>query len=74
MGKNASFETVIGNLVMEYRTPVNSLYADTKNINGQAGGEMILQLPEDRDIAEKMIIYLKNIHMGVEVLSADAGY
>lgn len=70
----SSFEPVIGNLVLEYRTPVNILYADTKNINGQAEGEMILQLPEDRDIAEKMIIYLKNIHMGVEVLSADAGY
>ena len=70
----SSFEPVIGNLVLEYRTPVNILYADTKNINGQAEGEMILQLPEDRDIAEKMIVYLKNIHMGVEVLSADAGY
>lgn len=69
----SSFEPVIGNLVLEYRTPVNILYADTKNINGQAEGEMILQLPEDSDIAEKMIQYLKNIHMGVEELSSDVG-
>ena len=35
----SSFEPVIGNLVLNYRTPVNILYADTKNINGEAQGE-----------------------------------
>lgn len=69
----SSFEPVIGNLVLEFRTPVNILYADTKNINGQAEGEMILQLPEDSETAEKMIQYLKNIHMGVKELSTDVG-
>lgn len=69
----SSFEPVIGNLVLEFRTPVNILYADTKNINGQAEGEMILQLPEDRETAEKMIRYLKNIRMGVEELNSDVG-
>lgn len=69
----SSFEPVIGNLVLEFRTPVNILYADTKNIHGQAEGEMILQLPEDSETAEKMIRYLKNIRMGVEELSSDVG-
>ena len=69
----SSFEPVIGNLVLEFRTPVNILYADTKNINGQAEGEMILQLPEDQETAEKMIRYLKNIRMGVEELNSDVG-
>ena len=69
----SSFEPVIGNLVLEFRTPVNILYADTKNINGQAEGEMILQLPEDRETAKKMIRYLKNIRMGVEELNSDVG-
>ena len=69
----SSFEPVIGNMVLEFRTPVNILYADTKNINGQAEGEMILQLPEDSETAEKMIRYLKNIRMGVEELSSDVG-
>lgn len=40
--EKSSFEPVIANLVLTYRTPVNILYADTKNINGQAQGEMIL--------------------------------
>ena len=69
----SSFEPVIGNLVLNYRTPVNILYADTKNINGEAQGEMILQLPEVEDIAEKMIQYLKDINIGVEELSSDVG-
>ena len=69
----SSFEPVIGNLVLNYRTPVNILYADTKNINGEAQGEMVLQLPEAEDIAGKMIQYLKDINIGVEELSSDVG-
>lgn len=64
--EKSSFEPVIANLVLTYRTPVNILYADTKNINGQAQGEMILQLPELEEVADKMIQYLKEINMGVE--------
>ena len=56
--EKSSFEPVIANLVLTYRTPVNILYADTKNINGQAQGEMILQLPELEEVADKMIQYL----------------
>ena len=52
--EKSSFEPVIANLVLTYRTPVNILYADTKNINGQAQGEMILQLPELEEVADKM--------------------
>ena len=64
--EKSSFEPVIANLVLTYRTPVNILYADTKNINGQAQGEMILQLPEDTEIAGKMVEYLKekNLYVG----------
>ena len=64
--EKSSFEPVIANLVLTYRTPVNILYADTKNINGQAQGEMILQLPEIEEVANKMIQYLRDINMGVE--------
>lgn len=43
----SSFEPVISNMTLECRTPVNILFADTKNIDGKAFGHMILQLPED---------------------------
>lgn len=69
----SSFEPVIANLVLTYRTPVNILYADTKNIGGSAAGEMILQLPEIEETAEKMIEYLRETNMGVEELSSDVG-
>ena len=71
--EKSSFEPVIANLVLTYRTPVNILYADTKNINGQAQGEMILQLPEIEELANKMIQYLRDINMGVEEVSSDVG-
>ena len=69
----SSFEPVIANLVLTYRTPVNILYADTKNIGGAAEGEMILQLPEIEETAEKMIEYLRETNMGVEEVSFDVG-
>ena len=64
----SSFEPVIGNVVLLYKTPLNILYADTKNINGKAEGEMILQLPEDHLTADKMIEYFRQEKLGVEEL------
>ena len=72
-GGQSSFEPVIGNLVLEYKTPVNILYADTKNIDGNAEGEMILELPEVKETAERMIKDLKAKNLGVEVLDHYVG-
>ena len=72
-GGQSSFEPVIGNIVLEYKTPVNILYADTKNIDGNAEGEMILQLPEVKETAERMIKDLKAKNLGVEVLDHYVG-
>ena len=62
-GKSA-FEPLIGNVVLEYKTPLNILYANTKTINGNAEGEMILQLPEE--ISDRMVTYFKEKGLGVE--------
>ncbi len=64
----SSFEPVIGNLALEFNTPVNILYANTKDIDGSAVGEMVLQLPDTEGMAEKMIAYLRERKLGVEVL------
>lgn len=64
-GKSA-FEPVIGNIILEYKTPLNILYANTKTINGNAEGEMILQLPESKEVAERMIAYFKEKDLFVE--------
>ena len=49
--ENSSYEPVVGNMTLQFKTPVNILYANTKDLNGTAAGEMILQLPEDTEIA-----------------------
>lgn len=58
--ENSSFEPVIGNMILHFKQPVNILYADTKDIQGTATGEMILQLPDQPDIAEQMSAYLRD--------------
>ena len=66
--ENSSFEPVISNMVLAFRMPVNILLADTRDVNGTAKGQMILQLPDDAEAAEKMIRYLEERHLAVEVL------
>jgi len=70
---NSSFEPVIANMVLVHRMPVNILQADTKDINGVAHGQMILQLPEDAVTAQKMIQYLKDRNLEVEELDHYVG-
>lgn len=64
-GGSSAFEPFIGNVVLKYKTPLNILYANTKTINGNAEGEMILQLPESKEISERMIAYFKESGLGV---------
>ncbi len=66
--ENSSFEPVIGNMVLAFKMPVNILYANTRDLDGVAKGEMILQLPEDELLGNKMIAYLKSAKLGVEEL------
>ncbi len=63
---HTAFEPIIGNIILEYKTPINILYADTKTINGNAEGEMILQLPQNEEIADKIVTYFKEKNLGVE--------
>ncbi len=65
---NSSFEPVIANMVLTFKTPVNILYANTRNLDGVAKGEMVLQLPEDEETAGRMIAYLRETKLSVEEL------
>ncbi|EET58658.1 ABC transporter, ATP-binding protein [Marvinbryantia formatexigens DSM 14469] len=66
--ENSSFEPVIGNMVLAFKSPVNILYANTRDLDGVAKGEMVLQLPEDEELGRKMIAYLKSARLTVEEL------
>ncbi|MDE7428060.1 MAG: NIL domain-containing protein, partial [Lachnospiraceae bacterium] len=63
---NSSFEPVIANMVLKFGQPINILRADTKNVEGIARGEMILSLPDDRDVQEEMKAYLTERGLAVE--------
>lgn len=63
---NSSFEPVIANMVLKFGQPINILRADTKNVEGIARGEMILSLPDDHEIQEKMKSYLTERGLAVE--------
>ncbi len=56
--ENSAYEPVISNLVLLTNTPINILKADTMDVNGKAVGEMILGLPDDEFLQEKIKKYL----------------
>ena len=55
----SSFEPVISNLVLHCGCAVNILYADTRDINGTAAGQMILQLPASEQSRQRILAYAK---------------
>lgn len=55
---NSSFEPIISNMTLQCQAAVNILFADTKDIDGKAFGQMVLQLPEDEASAQRMLDYL----------------
>ena len=59
------------NMILEFKTHVNILKADTKNVGGIAKGEMILGLPADKEVQKNIIEYLKERGLAVEEVSVD---
>ena len=69
---NSSFEPILGNIILECKTPVNILYANTQNVHGKAVGQMILQLPEEQELADRFVEYFHQKNLGVEEVEEDA--
>jgi D-methionine transport system ATP-binding protein len=70
-GTNA-YEPTLGNIILETKTPVNILYANTRTVNGNAEGQMFIGLPTNETKAEKIIEYFKVKGLNPEEVSADA--
>lgn len=68
----SSYEPVIANMILEFKQPVNIIFANSKNINGRAFGQIVLQLPPDEATAAKMQQYLQMKGLTVEMFEADA--
>ena len=66
-----STEPVISNLVLACKAPVNIMYAATKDIQGKAMGQMIIQLPEDEADATRVLNYLRTVKIPFEEVTGN---
>ncbi len=63
---NSAFEPVVSNMILKFGQPVNILRANTKNVGGVAKGDMILQLPAEREMRLQMEDYLRERGLEIE--------
>lgn len=68
--ENSSYEPVVANMVLKFQSPVNIMFANTRDIGGIAQGQMVLQLPDDEALRTQMIQYLKDRKLEVQQLSS----
>lgn len=68
---SSSFEPIIASMVLEFRQTVNIIFADTKNIEGKAFGQIVVQLPDDTLVAGRMVEYIRSKGLVAEEV---AGY
>lgn len=64
-GENSAYEPIISNVILKFQAPVNILKADTRNVNGRAVGEMILSLPDEEELQQSIITYLREKGLAV---------
>ena len=55
-----SKEPIISRMTLDCQTPVNIMFADTKDFDGIVYGHMIIELPTDENQAAKVMSWLKN--------------
>lgn len=67
---NSAKEPVIANTVLACNAPINIMFADTKNIDGKAFGQMVIQLPEDENLSNKVLAYLRTQDIIVKEVEA----
>ena len=68
---NSSFEPIISNMALKFGVSVNILFADTRNIDGKAFGQMLIQLPEDENAVSRIKAYLDSRNIAYKEESLD---
>ena len=56
----SSYDPLVASLAIDCGVKANILGADTRNVNGQAFGTMLLGLPEDEEQIKKALAYIRN--------------
>ncbi len=52
-------EPIVSDMILTCKAPVNILFANTKQVEDQAVGQMLLELPESQEEAERITHYLR---------------
>lgn len=64
----SAMEPILSNMIMECKTPVNIIAADTRVMEGQTFGQMMIQIPESTSEVnlERILVYLSDKKVSVE--------
>ncbi|MDO4788564.1 MAG: ATP-binding cassette domain-containing protein [Johnsonella sp.] len=62
----SSFEPIISNMILSCNIPINILYASTRDIKGEARGQMIVQVSDDEIEYKRVIHYLNSTKVTYE--------
>lgn len=62
----SSNEPVVSNVVLACKVPVNIMYAATRDINGTAAGQMIIELPDNDQDVDRVLHYLNTAKVPYE--------
>ena len=68
---SSSYEPVFSHMILDCKAPVNIMFADMKDIDGKALGQMIVQLPKDPALAVKVMGYLRSRGISVEEMTGE---
>lgn len=53
-------DPIIANLILEFKCPINIIESNVSSIGGHSRGQMIIQLPNNEDLFNKIFKYLQN--------------
>ena len=67
----SSNEPVVSNVVLACKVPVNIMYAATRDINGTAAGQMIIELPDNDQDVDRVLHYLNTAKVPYEEVGKD---
>ncbi len=56
----SSYKPVVAELAVKCGVTANILFADTKNIDGKAYGHMVITVPDEKEITDKLTAYLSS--------------
>ncbi len=70
---SSSYEPVVARMILDCGAPINIMFADMRDIEGKAFGQMVIQLPDDELTSQKIINYLKERNLAVEEVFEHVG-